>query len=216
MQLKLALPKGRLLDKTAALLETAGMGFAGYHEGSRSYRLRSAKFPHLQAKVFHEKDIPIQVAVGNYDLGICGLDWIEELTVKYPQSALVKVQDLEYGNGDLYIAASKSSGISSTGEMKTRRGSLRLATEYPNLAEAFALNLRLSRFIVFPVWGAAEVYPPESADLVLISQPADRLSDHGLVPVASILSTRAFLIANRHSWEGKDMAECWIPSAIAG
>ncbi len=208
MQLKLALPKGRLLDKTAALLETAGMGFAGYHEGSRSYRLRSDRFPHLQAKVFHEKDIPVQVAVGNYDLGICGLDWIEELTVRYPQSDLVKVQDLEYGNGDLYMAASKASGISSAQELGTRQGSWRLASEYPNLAEAFALKLRLSRFVVFPVWGAAEVYPPESADLALISQPAaDRLSDYGLVPLAPILSTRAFLIANRNSWEAKDMAE---------
>jgi ATP phosphoribosyltransferase len=121
---------------------------------------------------------------------------------------LVKVQDLEYGNGDLYIAASKASGISSAKELKTRQGSWRLASEYPNLAEAFALSLRLSRFVVFPVWGAAEVYPPESADLVLISQPAaDRLSDYGLVPLSPILANRAFLIANRHSWEAKDMGE---------
>ena len=56
--------------------------------------------------MFHEKDIPIQIAMGNYDLGICGLDWIEELLVKYPSSDLVKVKDLAYGEGALYMAAS--------------------------------------------------------------------------------------------------------------
>ena len=73
-QLKIALPKGRLLAETAALLKRADWGLSAYHEGMRSYRLKSQRFPNLLAKVFHEKDIPIQVAVGNYDLGICGLD----------------------------------------------------------------------------------------------------------------------------------------------
>ena len=94
MELKLALPKGRLQEETARLLEAAGLGLADYHLGSRSYRPRSPQFPRLLVKVFQEKDIPIQIAVGNYDLGICGRDWIEELLVRYPSSALVKVKDL--------------------------------------------------------------------------------------------------------------------------
>ena len=76
MRLRLALPKGRLLAETASLLERAGLGLFDYEEGSRSYRPRSTKFPDLLLKVFQEKDIPIQVAIGNYDLGICGRDWV--------------------------------------------------------------------------------------------------------------------------------------------
>jgi len=53
--------------------------------------------------MFHERDIPVQVAIGNYDLGICGLDWLEELLVKYPSSALMKVESLGYGRGALYV-----------------------------------------------------------------------------------------------------------------
>ncbi|GAH05153.1 unnamed protein product, partial [marine sediment metagenome] len=90
------------------LLREAGWGLSGYHETTRSYRPKSQRFPNLLAKVFHEKDIPIQVAVGNYDLGICGRDWIEELLVKYPSSALVKVKNLGYGEGTLYMVASRS------------------------------------------------------------------------------------------------------------
>ena len=46
--------------------------------------------------------------MGNYDLGICGLDWIQELIVKYPASGLVKVRDLGYGARSLFLAADRT------------------------------------------------------------------------------------------------------------
>jgi len=203
--IKIALPKGRLLGETASLLRRVSWGLDGYHETARFYRLKSQKFPNLSAKVFHEKDIPIQVAVGNYDLGICGLDWIEELLVRYPSSALVKVRDLGYGDGALYMAASRSAATT-VAEVQAKPGIIRIASEYPNLAESFAVNLRLRRFGVFPLWGAAEVYPPESCDLVLIPGRAEEpLFNYGLAPVAKVLSFSAFLIANKTSWETKDL-----------
>ena len=206
-QIKIALPKGRFLGETASLLGRAGWGLDGYHKTARFYRLKSQKFPNLSAKIFHEKDIPIQVAVGNYDLGICGLDWIEELLVRYPSSALVKVKDLGYGDGALYVATSRSDAAT-VSEAQAKPGVRRIASEYPNLAEYFAVNLRLRRFSVFPLWGAAEVYPPESCDLVLIPGGVEeQLSDYGLVPVAKVLSFSAFLIANKNSWETKDLGD---------
>ena len=208
MPIKVALPKGRLLGETAALLQRADWGLNGYHEGMRSYRLKSRRFPGLLAKVFHERDIPIQVAVGNYDLGICGLDWVEELQVKYSSSALVTVRDLECGEGILYLAASSFEPTPTVEKLKTDNGIIRIASEYPNLAESFALKLRLRRFSIFPLWGAAEVYPPESADLALISAKSDEeLLDYDLAPISSVLSFTTFLIANKSSWENKDLSE---------
>ena len=204
--IKLALPKGRLLAETATLLRRAGWGLSGYHEGERLYRVKSRRFPNLLAKVFHEKDIPIQVAVGNYDLGICGLDWVEELLVKYPSSALVKVKSLGYGEGTLYMAASRFGEASTVEEIQAKQGIIRIASEYPNLAESFAVNLRLRRFSVFPLWGAAEVYPPESADLALVSGEAG-LFNHDLVPISEVLSFSAVVIANKDSWETKDLGQ---------
>jgi ATP phosphoribosyltransferase len=203
--IKVALPKGRLLGDTASLLHRAGWGLDGYHETMRFYHLKSQKFPNLSAKIFHEKDIPIQVGVGNYDLGICGLDWIEELLVRYPSSALVKVRDLGYGDGVLYVAGSRSD-VATVVEVQAKPGIIRIASEYPNLAESFAVNLRLRRFSVFPLWGAAEVYPPESCDLVLIPKEAeDQLSNCGLAPVSKVIGFSAFLVANKSSWETKDL-----------
>jgi ATP phosphoribosyltransferase len=91
--IKLALPKGRFLSPTASLLAEIALGFNDYSGKTKQYRLRSARFPRLSAKILQEKDISIQVAVGNYDLGICGLDWIEEFLVKYPAGALVKLSN---------------------------------------------------------------------------------------------------------------------------
>jgi ATP phosphoribosyltransferase len=205
-QIKVALPKGRLLAETAAMLRRAGWGLSGYQEKARLYRIKSRSFPNLTAKVFHERDIPIQVAIGNYDLGICGSDWIEELLAKYPSSALLKVGNLGYRDGALYAAGS-ADGVSTVEEAKARTGIVRIASEYPNLAESFALNLRLKRFGIFPLWGAAEVYPPETADLALVSGTIEELSRYGLVPVSKVLAVSAFLIANRNMWESKDMSE---------
>ena len=208
MQIKVALPKGRLLGETATLLEEAGWGLSSYHEKMRSYRLRCQRFPNLLARVFHEKDIPIQVAIGNYDLGICGLDWVEELLVKYPSSALIKLRNLGYGEGALYMVASRSEVIPTVEEMQAERNMIRIASEYPNLAESFALNLRLRRFSIFPLWGAAEVYPPESADLALIPVRTDEeLFNYELMPVSNVLNFSAFLIANSSSWERKDLSK---------
>jgi len=207
MSIKIALPKGRLSGETAALLQRADWGLTGYQAKTRLYRVESEKFPNLSAKVFQEKDIPIQVAVGNYDLGICGLDWVEELLVKYPSSAVIKVKDLGYGEGALYMVVGRSEGISTVEELQAKEDVVRIASEYPNLAEFVALNLRLRRFSIFPLWGGAEVYPPENADLALIPGKAGKKSfGYDLVPISRALSFGAFLIANRNSWETKDMS----------
>ncbi len=207
MRLRLALPKGQLLAETAALLERAGLELLDYEEGSRSYRPRSAKFPQLFLKVFQEKDIPIQVAIGNYDLGICGLDWVEELSVRYPSGDLVKVEALGYGRSDLYVVVSSYAGVTTVGEINDRFANVRIVSEYQNLAESFALKLRLRRFKVLPIWGAAEVYPPESADVVIMAQTAvDELVKQGLIPIARILTSGAFLIANRNSLANADVS----------
>lgn len=207
LEIKLALPKGSLQRATAKFLRKAGLDFGDYESGKQLYRLRAQSFPELFAKVFHEKDIAVQVAIGNYDLGICGLDWTEELLSKYPSDAVVKIWGLGYGKRKLFVAASKFSKLRSPKDLKKKSGPLRLVSEYPNLAEAFALRSRLPNFRIFPVWGAAEVYPPEHADLVLAStNSTEALSSMNLISIEKILESEAFLLANRKSLENKNLS----------
>jgi ATP phosphoribosyltransferase len=218
--LKLALPKGRLLSSTSNLLHEASLGFERYCETTRQYRLSSETFPYLSAKVFQERDIPIQVAIGNYDLGICGLDWIQELLTRYPASALAKISGLDYGEGSIYLAAAYHAGIASVNELAAKQNSCRIASEYPNLSQDFALSLRLKAFKVFPVWGAAEAYPPEDADLaVLWARDENGVRGTGLVPLHRLIEANAFLIANRESLKDKDLSQlldCLRPRFASG
>jgi ATP phosphoribosyltransferase len=208
LQIRIALPKGRLLNETSELTRQAGWELSDYSETARLYHLTSNRFSNLSAKIFHEKDIPIQVAMGNYDLGICGLDWIQELLTKYPAGGLIKIKDLGYGDLSLFLAGSQASGLTNLEALKKIDKVIEIASEYPNLAESMALNCRFKRFNIFPVWGAAESYPPENSDLVLLSgKPQQDFSKINLVPIASVLDSSAFLIANKISWETKDMSE---------
>jgi len=207
LPVKIALPKGRLLKDTAALADRTGWELSDYSENARLYHLTSRRYPELSAKIFHEKDIPVQVATGNYDLGICGLDWIQELTSKFPASGLVKLKDLGYGALSLYLASASSSFISGPEDLKSAEKTISIASEYPNLAESLALNCRCKRFSIFPLWGAAEIYPDENADLVLLPiEELEQLADWGLAPVIRVLDSSAYLIANRKSWQTKDLS----------
>jgi ATP phosphoribosyltransferase len=205
---RIALPKGKLLEETATFLEKAGWQLNDYSQTMRNYRLKSARFTEMLIKVFQEKDIPIQVAIGNYDLGICGLEWIEELTSKYAASAPVRIRNLGYGRGALYIAASSAAKIASIKDLSLEPDVVRIVSEYPNIAESFALNLRLRRFGVYPVWGAAEAYPPENATLALVAGGTDEKAlNNGLKSLGKVLDFSACLIANRTSWQQKDLSE---------
>ncbi|MDD5700590.1 MAG: ATP phosphoribosyltransferase [Dehalococcoidales bacterium] len=206
MQIRIALPKGRLLDDTAKLNSITGWNLQDYSEGSRLYHLSSTILSDLSGKILHEKDIPIQVAIGNYDLGICGLDWIQELLVKYPGSNLVKVADLGYGELSIFLAASRFSRFSSLESIRTCEKVIDIASEYPNLAESLALGCSIRRFNIFPLWGAAEIYPPENADLVLLSARSGEDIPASLIPVTRVLDSTACLVANRTSLENKDLS----------
>ncbi len=207
MTIRIALPKGGLLEDTATLLERAGWQLDGYTSNLDNYRLKSGRFVDLKAKVFNERDVPIQVAIGNYDLGICGSDWVEELSVKYRSTSVVKLKDLGYATATLFLAASQAQPAPSPEELRDTDDVVRIASEYPNLAEHLALELRLRRFSVFPLWGSAEAYPPENATFALVSRRSEKeLAASGLVAARTVLHHNAYLIANRASWERKDLS----------
>ncbi|MDP2950692.1 MAG: ATP phosphoribosyltransferase [Chloroflexota bacterium] len=205
MPLKLALPAGQLAPATDELLRRAGLIVRGYTDGSRSYRPGLDGRDDVVLRVFREKDIPIQIALGNYDLGICGLAWVEELLIRYPSEAVVMLRALPLSGSSLYVAAAEG-GVASL-ESLAGVPRLRLVSEYPNLAEAFALSARLPAYRVFPVWGAAEAYPPEDADLAVVAAASEEeVQDQGLVALHRLLAGPPWLIGHRRSLREKDLS----------
>jgi ATP phosphoribosyltransferase len=203
---KLALPKGGLLEPTANLLNSLGLGFDSYNNKTRLYRLESKTDSKLSAKIFQERDIPVQVAIGNYDMGICGTDWIDELTIKFPESYIIKIMNLDYDSGFLYLARSQYKKNINLNALTNKKTNWRIVSEYPNIAEHTAQNLRLKRFRIFPVYGSAEAYPPEDAEIVVLKAKDElSLKTKNLVPIKSLLRTNASLIVNKNSWQKKNL-----------
>ena len=204
---KVALPKGRLLEKTSQLLRSAEWGLDSYDKETRVYAIPSSTIDNFLGKMFHEKDIAVQVAVGNYDLGICGLDWVNEYMARHPNCEIVKVTNFPYGFGSLHAATSPLSGIKNEMQARYFEGIFRIASEYPSLAEGVAERLRLRRFAVYPLWGSAEAYPPENAELAVLNCDGSRhLADLGLVSLFKLFDYQACLIANKKSLQSKDLS----------
>jgi ATP phosphoribosyltransferase len=204
--IRLALPTGELRADTAAALTAAGLPVPDYAAGSRALRFEMCAGSAV-ARVFRERDIPVQVAMGNYDLGICQLAWTEELIQRFPSHQVVVVRDLGYGAESLWLAAASDAAESS----------VRIVSEYPNIAHTLARRMRLPRYRVFPVLGAGEAYPPEDADVALIAAPGEAgVERHGLRPLARVLRGSVCLIANSRSLATKDLSSLLAPLVASG
>ena len=194
--IRLALPKGPIQAEVAGLLDRAGLPVTDYGRNSRLLRL-DLPDAGTAVRIFQERDIPIQIALGNYDLGICRLSWIEELLVRFPSEGIVKLRDLGIGREDLYLASAGGLG---------GRDHVRIAGEFGNLAEAVAMHARLPAYRNLTLWGAVDAYPPEDADLVIMAGlEEEQLYARGLRPLWRLLSGSAWLIANRESILRKDL-----------
>jgi ATP phosphoribosyltransferase len=207
--IKLALPTGDLRAPTAAFLDSVGLGQPEYAAGSRTLRLPlPSQDADVLIRVFRERDIPIQVALGNYHLGVCGLTALEELRLRFPQDQIEQLLPLPLGYAEVWVATDPETAAR-LGPPRDwpRHAGLRIVSEFPNLADAFALAARLPRPRVTPVYGSPEAYPPEDADLALVQAPSrERVEELGLVPLLRLLSGSAWLIANRRALATRDMS----------
>jgi ATP phosphoribosyltransferase len=200
--IKLALPTGDLRAPIAELLSSLGLRVEGYGEGSRQYRLAVPGHDDIRVRVFRERDIPMQVALGNYDLGVTSLSWVTEMNVRFPQPPLVPLADLHIGRSSLF-AATAGNALGSVAALPL----VRIASEYPNIAESFARAARVPRYRIQSVAGAAEAYPPEDADLAIVTAADEAaVRAHGLEPVLRLLDNSAWVIANAASLAAKDLA----------
>src|SRR5438132_3044152 len=213
--IKFALPAGDLRGRVAELLNRAGLPIEGYGEGSRTYRLAARGRGDVTTRVFREKDIPVQVALGNYDLGVCSISWVKEMSVRFPRQPIVPLLDLGFGRSSLWAAGAQ--GHCDQLDDLSRLAAVRIASEYPNIAESFARSARLARYRVQSVWGAAEAYPPEDADCVIVPAAGEDLLREGRIqPLFKLFDSSAWLVANALALTKKDLSSVVAPLLSPG
>lgn len=211
--LKLALPGGDPRPAVAEALAAAGLPSEEYADGSRSLRVAIDGHDEIHARVFREKDLPAQVATGAYDLAICTAPPLAEFSARHAAGAIVRLRPLALGETRLVLAAPHSV-IDRLGPLREwpRWSGVRIATEYPWLAERLVRTLRLPRARVMALWGAAEAYPPEDAEACLLALSDDEaLRRQGLSVLAELGGGSAWLIANRAALANRDLGAALGP-----
>ena len=199
--IRVALPRGEMRNALGEMLAKHKFVVEGYLEGSRVYRFEVNDHPDLQVRVFSDADIPIQVALGNYDLAICSRTWVDELLTRYQHNSIISVKNLDLQSEPLVVAGGQKSNL----EEIASSGVVRVATEYPNLADHYLRQIGIPNYRLFNVWAQAEAWPPDDAELAI--GPRDDLLNEGLNILAEVHSGGVCLIANRTSIANKNLSE---------
>lgn len=126
-RITVALPKGRLLEPSIALLQKAGISCKGLSADTRRLVFEDAKLG-VRLMVVRATDVPTYVEYGAADLGIVGKDVLLE-----QEPEIYEPVDLKFGACRLVVAASKNGN----GAAGWPAATIRVATKYPHVAEQF-------------------------------------------------------------------------------
>ncbi|MFH2052522.1 MAG: ATP phosphoribosyltransferase [bacterium] len=185
--LRLALPKGRMLEGVLSLLAGAGIRV---RQAERDYRALFS-LPGWEVKLLKPQNIVEMLDSGTRDLGFAGADWVAELGAD-----LVEV--LDTGLDPVSLVAAAPAAILEDGALPVRP--LVVATEYVRLGSRWTETLSLPARLVRS-YGATEVFPPEDADCIIDnSATGSTLRANGLVIVQELLKSSTRLYASRCAW----------------
>jgi ATP phosphoribosyltransferase len=187
--LRMALPRGALLDETLGVLDRIGADTAALRSDSRSLIFETAD---LTFVTMRPSDVPTYVEAGAADIGITGKDVLLEQSDR----VFYELSDLGYGGCRMVLAG--PGGDDRLNEQARRLGALRIATKYPRIAERFFEDTGRAAEVI-EVKGSVELAPISGlADAIVDLVDTGRtLEENGLVVREEIATSTARLIANR-------------------
>lgn len=186
--LKIAIPnKGRLCEETLELLRSIGLRVSGGADRTLIHHLHGGKYEVLFARAH---DIPEFVEIGAMDVGVTGIDMVEET-----QSKVDRLLDLGFGRCRLVVAVPENSPFTSVDRIPKGAS---VATSFPNLTRDFFARHGNAVSIV-PVTGSTEIAPHIGvAELIVdLTETGSTLKKNHLKPLDTVLETHAVLVANR-------------------
>ncbi|HYH83227.1 MAG TPA: ATP phosphoribosyltransferase [Longimicrobium sp.] len=188
--LRIALPKGRMMDEALRLFERMGAAPGPEARDSRRLILPSAdgRFEFLPVK---SGDVPVYVEAGVADAGVAGLDVLEET-----QPDVLRPLDLGFGGCRLAVAAPAGAPY----PRLPGGGIPRVATKYVESARRFFAGRGLQVELV-RITGSVELAPLLGLSdwIVDLVQTGRTLDENGLVVLETIGASTARLIVNRAS-----------------
>ena len=184
--MRIALPnKGRLHEPSVDLLERAGLHVV---DGADRKLYAETVDPEVTVLFARAADIPEYVSDGAADVGITGLDQVEESAT----GDLIDLLDLEFGRCKLVLAAPEDGDIESVADLDGGT----VATEFPNVTRDFFADRDVDVDIA-EVSGATELTPHvDIADAIVdITSTGTTLRMNRLEIVADVLESSVRLFA---------------------
>lgn len=206
MTLRFAIPsKGALYDGTLAFLE--GCGLKVSRPNLRRYTAGIRALPGAEVLLHRPADVVEKVADGEMDIGVSGLDLVEELRGDR-DDPLVIYDDLGFARCELVVAVPETwVDVSSwrdladlSVELHGQGRPLRIATKYQALIRQFCYANGINYFQLVDSRGATEAAPGLGyADIAAdITETGTTLRDNQLKIVGGpILRSQACLIVHR-------------------
>ncbi len=184
----IALPKGRIADDVLDLF--ARMFDCNFAFVNRKLILQYDNFRFLLVR---SQDVPIYVSYQAADLGVVGLDVLEETGVD-----IVRLLDLKIGQCRVVLGSKMNENINYD------KPQIKIATKMPNITRNFFSKRAIATDII-KLYGSIELAPLVglSDAIVDIVETGNTMKENSLKVDEVILESSAYLIANRNSFYSK-------------
>ncbi len=194
--LAVVLPKGSLEKQTLDLFGAADL--AVVRGSDRDYHARIDDPRIDRVRFLRPQEIPTYVEQGIFDLGISGRDWIHETGAD-----VVSLGEIGGGRAgealvSVVLAVPKESPWQSVTDLPD---GVRISTEMPETTRRY-LEEHGVKAKVFTSHGATEAKIPDIVDAIVdLTETGSSLRKAGLKVIATLLTSRTELIANREAYE---------------
>ncbi len=197
--LSLVLPKGSLEKQTLELFAAADLAVVrgsdrDYHAAIDDPRIERVRF-------LRPQEIPTYVEQGVFDLGISGGDWVHETGAD-----VVSLGEIGGGRATdnpvhVVLAVPRESPWQSVSDLPE---GVRISTEMPETTRRYLDEVGV-KAKVFTSHGATEAKIPDIVDAIVdLTETGSSLRRAGLRILATLLTSRTELLANREAYEDAD------------
>ena len=158
--------KGRLKESSISFLDKNNLKLTT-NGGERNYFAEVKNFPNIKIIYLHAKEIIQRIGDDTLDIGISGLDLLNESAANLRQKIEIK-KKLDFGLANVVIAIPDDwIDVQTLADLEEvsfdfrdkKNTRLRVATKYPNLTNTFLVSKGITQYKIVPSLGATETYP---------------------------------------------------------
>ena len=202
--------KGRLKEKAVAFFDNRDLKILQSSK-ERNYFATIENKPNIKIIYLHAKEIIQRLGDGTLDIGISGLDLLNESENNLQDKIIIK-QKLDFGNANLVVAVPDDwidvQTIADLEEVafdirSKRNTRLRVATKYSNLTNDFLISKGVTQYKLISSLGATETYPFIGSSEIItdITSTGKTLADNNLRVLKDglILQSQACLLISKNS-----------------